>query len=82
MLVSPNNAGEIAEKLMSFYRAYNLMVEFKFISDGQVTGSNVVFRDNRGQTFAGALIRQNLDISGGFLSSCYIIGYQTNEQTE
>lgn len=79
-LVTSNNVEELAEKLILFYRMYNLTIEFKFISDGQLTGANVVFRDNQSRVFVGAFIRQNLDIGGGFLSNCYLIGYQQIEE--
>ncbi len=76
LLISPSNVEDIAQKLMSFYKLYNLTIEFKFISDGQTTGSNVVFTDNENRIFSGAFIRQNIDLGGGFLSNCYLIGYQ------
>lgn len=76
LLISPSNVEDIAQKLMSFYKLYNLTIEFKFISDGQTTGSNVVFTDNEKRIFSGAFIRQNINLGGGFLSNCYLIGYQ------
>ncbi len=61
---------------------YNLSIEFKFLSNGQITGQNISFTDENGNVFTGALVRQNLDLSKGFLSSFYIIGYQQLKEIE
>lgn len=82
LLIGPGNVEDIAQKLISFYKLYNLTIEFKFISDGQTTGENVVFTDNENRTFSGAFIRQNIDLGGGFLSNCYLIGYQQIEEPD
>lgn len=81
-LINPNNVETLAEKWISYFRMYNLSIEFKFLSNGQITGQNISFTDENGNVFTGALVRQNLDLSKGFLSSCYIIGYQQLKESE
>lgn len=78
-LINSNNVEELAEKWISYFKMYNLSIEFKFISNGQRTGRNITFTDNEGKVFTGAFVRQNIDLGKGFLSSCYLIGYQEVE---
>ena len=82
MLINPNNVEFLSEKWISYFRMYNLSIEFKFISNGQKTGQNLTFIDSDGHLFTGALIRQNIDIGKGFLSSCYLLGYQHLQEIE
>ena len=78
-LINPNNVEELAEKWISYFRMYNLIIEFKFISNGQLTGQNITFTDNEGKVFTGAFLRQNIDLGKGFLSNCNLLGYQVVE---
>lgn len=78
-LINPNNVEELAEKWINYFRMYNLVIEFKFISNGQLTGQNITFTDNEGKVFTGAFLRQNIDLGKGFLSSCNLLGYQVLE---
>lgn len=78
-LINSNNVEELAEKWINYFRMYNLIIEFKFISNGQLTGQNITFADNDGKIFTGAFLRQNIDLGKGFLSSCNLIGYQVVE---
>ena len=82
MLINPNNVEFLSEKWISYFRMYNLSIEFKFISNGQKTGQNLTFIDSDGHFFTGAPIRQNIDIGRGFLSSCYLLGYQHLQEIE
>ena len=82
MLINPNNVEFLSKKWISYFRMYNLSIEFKFISNGQKTGQNLTFIDSDGHLFTGALIRQNIDIGKGFLSSCYLLGYQHLQEIE
>ena len=81
-IINPNNVEFLSEKWISYFRMYNLSIEFKFISNGQKTGQNLTFIDSDGHLFTGALIRQNIDIGKGFLSSCYLLGYQHLQEIE
>ena len=76
MLINPSNVELLSENWISYFRMYNLSIEFKFISNGQKTGQNLTFIDSDGHFFTGAPIRQNIDIGRVFLSSCYLLGYQ------
>lgn len=78
-LINPNNVLDLTEKWSSYFKMYNLSIEFKFISNGQRTGQNISFKDSDNRVFTGAFVRQNIDIGKGFLSSCYLIGYQETE---
>ena len=78
-LINSNNVEELAEKWINYFRMYNLVIEFKFISNGQLTGQNITFTDNEGKVFTGAFLRQNIDLGKGFLSSCNLLGYQVLE---
>lgn len=79
MLINPYNCSEMADKLLEFYQRYNLTVEFKFLSNGELTGQNVFFRTIDGKSFSGSFVRQNMDLTGGYRSNCYIIGKQQIE---
>ena len=81
-LINPSNVELLSENWISYFRMYNLSIEFKFISNGQKTGQNLTFIDSDGHLFTGALIRQNIDIGKGFLSSCYLLGYQHLQEIE
>ena len=78
-LINSNNVEELAEKWINYFRLYNLVIEFKFISNGQLTGQNITFIDNEGKVFTGAFLRQNIDLGKGFLSNCNLLGYQVVE---
>lgn len=80
-LINPNNVEELSEKWMNYFRMYNLIIEFRFISKGQRTGENITFVDNEGKVFTGGFLRQSIDLGGGYLSSCKLLGYQEVELT-
>ncbi len=78
-LINPKNCRELAQNLLEFYQKNNLTVEFKFISNNELTGQNVLFRTADGKAFLGSFVRQNIDLTGGYRSDCYIIGRQQIE---
>lgn len=75
-LINPTNCNDLANRLLEFYQRYNLSVEFKFLANNELTGQDVFFRTVDGKAFSGSFVRQNIDLTGGFRSSCYVIGKQ------
>lgn len=78
-LINSRNCRELAENLLDFYQENNLTVEFKFLSNNELTGQNVIFRTTDGKAFLGSFVRQNIDLTGGYRSDCYIVGRQQVE---
>lgn len=72
------NVHDFVDFINNYYSLNNLKLKFEYICTTQETGNLVkaIFNDDE---FTGFLVHQDVDVSGGMVSRCEMIGY--NQQT-
>lgn len=73
-LVTTNNAKEISKKLLDYYSLRN-KTEAKIILENEKTGNWTSITGLFNQKYAGCIESQTIDLTGGFLSTIKLVGF-------
>lgn len=77
-LVDRTNAYLLAEHIFDYYNLRR-QTEIRFLLDAEKTGRWVSIKSQYGMYINGGINRQEIDLTGGFLSNATVIGYNTQE---
>lgn len=75
-LISSNNAYLLAEHLFDYYN-YRRMAEQEFLLEQEVVGRWINLRTQYELFISGIVTKQDIDLTGGFIATTTIIGYNT-----
>ena len=73
-LVTMDNVGEIARNLLDYY-SLRQVSNIKYLIRDEKVGTWTALQSQFGETFAGCLEKQTINLTGGFISNAEIVGY-------
>lgn len=77
-LITSSNAFLMAEHLFEYYN-YRRMAEQEFLLEGEAVGRWVNLRTQYELYISGIITKQEIDLTGGFISKTTIVGYNTSD---